>query len=84
MLDISPQTVQMVQAVAIQKGVSVDELILNAIGHYSHDVMLNSESNAKITVDNATFDKLLAILDEPPAPTPAMQELMAKYGGVHA
>lgn len=84
MLDISPQTVQMVQAVAIQKGVSVDELILNAIGHYSQDVMLNSESNAQITVDNASFDKLLAILDEPPSPTPAMRELMAKYGGVNA
>lgn len=81
-LDIPPQTAQMIIATAEQQGLTVDELLLNAIGHYSHDVMLNSDTPLAVDVSDDGMTHLLALLDDDTPPNAELQALMQKFGGL--
>lgn len=67
------------------KGMTIENFVKEHLAQLANDsqnsdIMLNSESTLVMNVSNGEMNRLLAILDEPPKPTPAMRELRAKYG----
>lgn len=91
MIDLPPQVEKVITNQAQSRGMTVERLITEYLTQSAQsaqsaqsDVMLDSDSNGRLSVDDDTYHQLLAKLDEPPKPTSAMRELMATYGGLNA
>lgn len=75
-LDIPPSTAQIIQAVADRQGISVDELIINAIGYYSQDITLNSTAqNTPLSI--TALDNIERLLNTPAKKPKALSDILA-------
>lgn len=72
-LDLPPQTEQAIIATAQAQGITVAELLKQTF--VEPDVMLNSDLT-RIELEPEQFNKLMALLDEPPKPNPHLQNLL--------
>lgn len=84
-IDLPPQVEQLIINQAKSQGMTAENFVKEYLTNFvQNDIMLNSESDGHLTVDNETYHQLLAKLDETPHPTPAMTELMTKYRSLDA
>lgn len=78
-LDLPPNVEQDLIQTAQQKGVTVEQLLLDMITKQSNEMMLNTENTHFFTVNDEQYQFLLSLLDDD---TPANDELKALLGGV--
>lgn len=88
MLDIPPHIETAIIQKAQMQGLTAIELLAKDYATPNGFDFLEQDgiySDGKIaTITQEAFQTILDELDEPPTPTPAMIELMAKYGGLNA
>lgn len=89
MIDIPPHIETAIIQQAQMQGLTVIELLLakdyatpNGFDFLEQDGIYSD--GKPITLTQEQFQAIWDELDEPPNPTPAMKELMAKYGGLNA
>lgn len=75
-IDLPPQTEQMIIATAQAQGLTVAELLKQTFAE--PNIMLNSDLGY-IELEPDQFHDLMALLDKPAKRTPAMEQLQAKY-----
>lgn len=93
-IDLPPQTAQMVHSIATQQGQSVEQFILSIVDEklsqidkapknfdfIEHDGIV---SHGNHTLSPEVFQAIYDDLDQEPQPNPRLQALMAKYGGLN-
>ena len=73
---IAPEHKRLLERAAARHGLSVTDYLVSTALQVAQDELLTEEH---IRLSAADWDKLLAILDNPPAATPELAQAMARF-----
>lgn len=94
-IDLAPQTAQMVHSIATQQGQSVEQFILSIVDeklsqidktHEELELLAEQDglnSDGLPPISESALQAIYDDLDQEPQPNPRLQALMAKYGGLN-